>query len=123
MRIENHNPFDDNEPLLRSIATGLTATEGDGINCDEAEKIGQDIQATIKKKDQIKTPELLKMGVEKDKENIHVDPLLLFSRLLALIEGEEEIREYFRFELKAFPISLFQNGMMHIVLLHIFIPF
>ena len=23
--IENHNPFDDNKPLLRSIATGLTA--------------------------------------------------------------------------------------------------
>ena len=68
--IENHNPFDDNEPLLRSIATGLTATEGDGINCDEAEKIGQAIQdqldgisiteATIKKKDQIKTLELLR---------------------------------------------------------------
>ena len=44
------------------------ATEGDGINCDEAEKIGQAIQdqldgisiteATIKKKDQIKTLEL-----------------------------------------------------------------
>ena len=59
--IENHNPFDDNELLLRSIATGLTATEGDGINCDEVEKIGQAIQdqlddisvteATIKKKD------------------------------------------------------------------------
>ena len=59
--IENHNPFDDNEPLLTSIATGLTATEGDGINCDEAEKNGQAIQdqlddisiteATIKKKD------------------------------------------------------------------------
>ena len=123
MRIENHNPIYDNEPLLRSIATGLTATEGDGINCDEAEKIGQDIQATIKKKDQIKTLELLKMGVEKDKENIHVDPMLLFSRLVALIEREEEIREYFRFELKAFPISLFQNGMMHIFLIHIFIPF
>ena len=58
--IENHNPFDDNEPLLTSIATGLTATEGDGINCDEAEKNGQAIQdqlddisiteTTIKKK-------------------------------------------------------------------------
>ena len=64
MWIENHNPFDDNEPLLRSIETGLMATEGDGINRDEAEKIGQAIQgqldgisiteATIKKKDQIK---------------------------------------------------------------------
>ena len=122
MWIENHNPFDDNEPLLRSIATGLKATEGDGINRDEAEKIGQAIQdqldgisiteATIKKKDQIKTLELLKMGVEINKEKIHVDPMLLFSRLLALIEREEEIREYFRFELTAFPISLFQNGMM-----------
>ena len=98
MWIENHNPFDDNEPLLRSIATGLMATEGDGINCDEAEKIGQAIQdqldsisiteATIKKKDQIKTLGLLKIGVEKDKVNIHVDPMLLFSRLIALIERE-----------------------------------
>ena len=122
MWIENHNPFDDNEPLLRSIATGLTATKGDGINCDEAEKIGQAIQdqlngisiteATIKKKDQIKTLELLKMGVEIDKEKIYVDPMLLFSRLLVLIEREEEIREYFRFELTGFPISLFKNGMM-----------
>ena len=122
MWIENHIPFDDNELLLRSIATGLTATEGYGINCDEAEEIGQAIQdqfddisitkAAIKKKDQIKTLESLKMGVEIDKEKIHVDPMLLFSRLLALIEREEEIREYFRFELTAFPISLFQNGMM-----------
>ena len=58
---KNYNPFDDNELLLRSIATGLTAMEGDGINCDEVEKIGQAIQdqlddisitdATIKKKD------------------------------------------------------------------------
>ena len=73
------------------------ATEGDGINCDEAEKIGQAIQdqldsisiteATIKK-DQIKTLGLLKIGVEKDKVNIHVDPMLLFSRLIALIERE-----------------------------------
>ena len=75
---ENHNPFDDNDPLLISIATGLTATEGDGINCVEAGKIGQAIQdqldgipiteATIKRKDEIKTLELLKMGVEIDKK-------------------------------------------------------
>ena len=87
--IENSNPFDDNEPLLRSIATGLTATEGDGINCDEAEKIGQAIQdqldgisiteSTIKKKDHIKTLELLKMRVEIDKEKIRVDPSYCFQ--------------------------------------------
>ena len=120
MWIENHNPFDDNEPLLRSIATGLTAKEGDGgINCDEAEKIGQAIhdqldgisitEATIKKKDQIKTLELLKMGVEINKEKIHVDPMLLFSRLLALIEIEE-IQEYCRFELQLFLHHFFKMG-------------
>ena len=52
------------------------------------------------------------MGVEIDKEKIHVDPMLLFSRLTVLIEREEEIQEYFRFELTAFPTSLFKNGMM-----------
>ena len=56
------------------------ATEGDGINCDEAEKIGQAIQdqlngisiteAIIKKEDQIKTLELSKMGVEKEIKKI-----------------------------------------------------
>ena len=56
------------------------ATEGDGINCDEAEKIGQAIQdqlngisiteAIIKKEDQIKTLELSKMGVEKETKKI-----------------------------------------------------
>ena len=107
--IENHNPFYDNEPLLRSIATGLTGPEGDGITCDEVEKIGQAIQdqldgisiteATIKKKDQMKTLEFLKIGEEIEKEKIHVDSTLLFSRLLHLIEREKEIRQYFQFEL------------------------
>ena len=50
--------------------------------------------------------------MEIDKEKIHVDLVLPFLKLLALIEREEEIREYFRFELTAFPTSLFQNGMM-----------
>ena len=41
--IESHNPFDESEPVLRSIATGITATEGDGINCDDAESAGRPI--------------------------------------------------------------------------------
>ena len=71
------------------------AKEGDGINCDKAENTGQAIQnqldgisiteATIKKENRNKTTELLKMGVEIDKEKIHVDPTLLFSRSLVLI--------------------------------------
>ena len=52
------------------------------------------------------------MGVEIDKEKIHVDLMLLFSRILVLIEREEEIQEYFQFERAAFPTSLFKNGIM-----------
>ena len=50
--------------------------------------------------------------MEIDKEKIHVDLMLLFSRLLVLIERGEKIRKYFRFERTAFPTSLFKNGMM-----------
>ena len=120
--IEDHSPFDENQPLLRNIATGLTATENDGINCDDAEKVGKVIQdkldditfadAVIKKKDQIKTLQDLEMGVKIQNDKIHIDPLLLFTRLLVLIEREEEIRSYFRFELTAYPTALFENGMM-----------
>ena len=49
------------------------------------------------------------MGVEIDKEKIHVDPMLLFSRLLALIEIEE-IQEYCRFELQLFLHHFFKMG-------------
>ena len=65
-----------------------------------------------KRRDQIKTLELVQIGVEINKEKIHVDAMFLFLRLLALIEREEEIREYFWFELTAFPTSLYKNGMM-----------
>ena len=93
---ENHNPFGENVPLPRSISTGLTTIEGNGINCGEAEKVSRPFQdqldgisvaeAKVKKKDQMKTLGVLKMVVEVDTEKVHVDPLLLFSMLLVPIE-------------------------------------
>ncbi|KAG7175451.1 hypothetical protein Hamer_G027007 [Homarus americanus] len=32
---------------MRSLASGLTDSEGDGINCDETEKMGLDIQRSV----------------------------------------------------------------------------
>ena len=34
---------------LLCISTGLTATAGDGINCDHAEEIGSNKQANVEK--------------------------------------------------------------------------
>ena len=58
-------------------------------------------EATIKKKDQMKTLEFLKIGEEIEKEKIHVDSTLPFSRLLHLIEREKEIRQYFNLNLQS----------------------
>ena len=42
-----YDPFDGTVPQLRSLARGLTASEVDGINCDEAEKVGEAIQRSM----------------------------------------------------------------------------
>ncbi len=58
-----HEPFNLNQPKLCSLSSGLTASEGDGVNCDEAEQVGAKIHkkldnvsvvdASIKRSDQV----------------------------------------------------------------------
>ena len=42
-----HDPFNGTVPQLRSLSSGLTAREGDGINCHEAEKVDEVIQRSM----------------------------------------------------------------------------
>ena len=44
---DNHEHFDPSQPLLRSLASGVTATYGDGINCDDFENAGFLIQEKL----------------------------------------------------------------------------
>ena len=69
-----HNPFDIGDTTLHSISSGLTASPGGDINCDKAEEVGLAIQmsmdglefsqASLKRKDQVKTLAALKNGVK-----------------------------------------------------------
>ena len=68
--------------------------------------------SSIKRKEQIKSLDELKVGVKLDKETIFVDPSVLFSILLLMIERELKMIEYFRYELTPVPTSLFEDGMM-----------
>ena len=43
----SHDPFDGNVPQRRSLASVLASSEGDGINCDETEKVASEIQRSI----------------------------------------------------------------------------
>ena len=40
----SHDPFDGNVPQLRSLSSGLAASEDDGIKCDETENVVSEIQ-------------------------------------------------------------------------------
>jgi hypothetical protein len=119
---KEHNPFDANFTHLRSLSSGLTACEEDGINCDEAEIVGQGIQITLgnlcfedaklKISDQIRTLARLRDGVKLNNISTYIDPLVLFGRLTALVQRQEHIPPQFFYELTPEPTSLFKDGLM-----------
>ena len=119
---EVHNPFVSEEPDLRNILTGLTTKTDDQIDCDQTEEIRKIINekldgisfsnSSIKGKEQIKSLEELKVVVKLEKETSYVDPIVLFSRLLFMIEREQRMTEHFSYELTPVPTSLFEDGMM-----------
>ena len=65
-----HNSFNTSQPELRSLSSGLTASDGDSINCDAVEEIGQSIQKTLilecslKRSMQVRTLVELEKGVK-----------------------------------------------------------
>ena len=97
-------------------------TEGDGINPDKAEKVGLEIQmqldgsnvaeASIKRKDHIKCLADLKPGIQVDQQKLNINPMILFSRLIAIAQREEDMSSYFDYELTAFQTSLFKDNFM-----------
>lgn len=116
------NPFDGSKPQLQCLASGIIATEDDGLNCDEAEAVGFNIQsqldgvciddAKLKRKDHVKTLETLRPGVKIANTTVHVDPAMLFTRLTAILCGNENASMYFDYEMTAEPTALFKNGIM-----------
>ena len=119
---DEHEPFDVKEVKLRSLSSGLTTTEGDGINPDKVEEVGLKIQmqldglhvaeASIKRRDHIKPLADLKPGIQVDQQKLNINPVILFSRLIAIVQREEDMSPYFDYELTAFPTSLFKDNLM-----------
>ena len=103
------------------MSSGLTAADGDGINCDSIEEVGANIQeklnnihvteASLKRKDQVRSLNHLQPAIQIEKK-IYIDPMKLFSRLIAIVQREEDMIPYFSYELTAIPTSLFKDGAM-----------
>ena len=102
----------------------VKGTENEVVTCDKAEEIGEAIQKELdgkafgeisfKRKQQVRTMQSLYSEVKVGDEKITIDPLTLFLRLIVIIQTkpEEEISNYFGYELSPYPMSLFKDGIM-----------
>ena len=118
----DHDPFDINDPSLRSLSIGFYAEEADEINCDEAELVGERLQklfdnksmhdAKLPRKEKVKTIANLKPGVQIENTIIHIDPSIMFMQLMAIMHQEGYVEDHFRHELTPEPSALFKDGLM-----------
>jgi hypothetical protein len=121
---ESRNPFNFEDADLHSLSNGFVSVCGtDNVNCENAESIGECIQksldevnfteAKIKKKDQLCNLNTMSSSINIGEKNIIcVNPTLLFTRLAAVAQREEDVEQYFDFELTTRPQSLFKNELM-----------
>ncbi len=117
-----HEPFNLNEKRLHSLSSGLATSNGDGVNCDKTEQIGAKIheqlnqinftEATIKRSHQVQSLDHLLPGIEVDKKKVDINPILLFSRLIAIIQRDEDTASFFKYELTTIATSLFKDNAM-----------
>ena len=108
-----HNPFDSNRTQLQSSRTVLI--EDDKINCDERKILGCPIQikldnlkfseASIKRKDRVTALVSLNDQIKVKDIVFSVDPVQLFSRLILIMEGSDNLMQYFKYELTPEPTS------------------
>ena len=119
---KDHDPFDITDDSLRSLSTGLCSSNKDGVNCDEAKTIGEQMQremngkifseVSLKRKHCIKPLDSLQNLLKVDNEPLHVDSGVLFSRLIIQAERSNDLKSYFKYELSHEPPALFKNCSM-----------
>ena len=111
---QSHDPFDPDRHQLQALDSGLIADET--LNCDDAECVGNSIQesldgislgeSTIKPSTQAVTLRSLKPSIKIENEVV-IDPMILFSRMVVLLQRHDNIRSFFAYELSVVPMSMF----------------
>ena len=102
-----------------SFSTGFSSTPNDQVNADQAEEVGRAIQVEMdgktvldpmKTKHKVKSLASLRSGPKVNGEELIIDSLKLFNRLIAISEREVKTKEALRFELTPTPLSLFDKN-------------
>ena len=124
--LRKYSPFCLDDDRLSALKSGLTANDSDSVTCDDVFTIGSHaqksldnipfLQASIKKKQCVKTlSHLAAQGHNVDKI-VDIDPSILFYRLIILAQRMTDIHvvpSYFKYELSSTPCSLFQGFAMN----------
>lgn len=105
--IDLHIVFDQYEPNLKRISSGLIADSN--VNCDDAELVLETVQSkldnmamedtSIKRKDKVQMLESLLTTAKIGSNNVHIKPLILLTPLTALINSGEGIASIFCYKL------------------------
>ena len=118
--LNDRNPFHFSQNLA-NIHTGEVAA--DNVDVYNAKDVGEKIihsmvgqyvfSYSFTRKDMVTTMKS-KSSIEIDSELVHVDPMLLFQRLILVVGKKEgEMKEAFTHELSTLPASLFdKDGLM-----------
>lgn len=131
---EEHNPFAEDDGKLRSLASGVAASDSDNINCDEAEMVGRKAmlkfddlafsEAVLRKSDRVVALSTLTSKLTVSKKHIQMDANVLFTRLLFIMQRQDvtdersdkaatdDIEQYFSYELTPLPTALFLDGCL-----------
>ena len=115
--LSERNPFEGG--VLRNITTGEVASNE--VNVDNSELLGEAILETLvgenvysfsfKRKDTAITM-ATKVSMRTEKDEVQLDPNLLFQRLVALSVDESDKRDMFSHELCSFSASLFESPVL-----------
>lgn len=112
----SHNPFAGSENLQHLI-TGVMAE--DEVNVDQSKEVGRRIlegmvgkkvtEYTFKKKARAVNMDSKSSIKLNNGENVHIDPLLLFQRLVIAGTQTDMLAEAFKYELCGYPPALFET--------------
>ena len=119
--LNQHDPFNPNQPKLFSLSSGLTAADDDNVNCDQTKQVGANIHkklddmnvidASIKRSDQVRSLNQLQPSVQVDKKSSY-KPNATFLKTDCSGAEREDMALYFEYELTTIPTSVFKdNGL------------
>ena len=122
--MKERNPFEFIDANLHLLSSCLISAAGkDQVNCDNAKQLGtvthQQLDGTslananIKRRGCFHSLASLFSIIKVDDRQVFMDSSVLFTRLTAIAQREDDVKEYFKFEMSPYPQSLFKGALMY----------